>query len=250
MNGRFRDKVVVVTGGAHGIGRAAVDRFAAEGACVALLDIDDERASAVAAETAEAHGGPVEAIHCDVASSADWRQAVDHVVSTHGGIDVLHNNAFLVIVKPTEELTDEDWHRQLDVCLSSVFFGARACIASLRERGGCIVNTASVHATIGFRGHAGYDASKGGIVALTRQLAVEHGPAVRVNAVLPGAIATRAWDGVSAEEIETFAQQAPAKRLGAAEEVAAAVAFLASADASYITGASLDVDGGWTIAKE
>lgn len=113
-----------------------------------------------------------------------------------------------------------------------------------------MINTSSVHALMGFRRHAAYDAAKGAVSALTRELAADYGPRVRVNAVLPGGILTAAWDHTSAEEREQFARQTPAGRLGRPEEIAAAVCFLASDDASYITGANLVVDGGWSIWKE
>jgi NAD(P)-dependent dehydrogenase (short-subunit alcohol dehydrogenase family) len=120
----------------------------------------------------------------------------------------------------------------------------------LLATGGVMINTSSVHALMGFKRHLAYDAAKGAISALTRELAAEYGPRVRVNAVLPGGILTATWDHNTPEEIARFEQQTPAGRLGRPEEIAAAVCFLASDDASYITGANLVVDGGWSVWKE
>lgn len=162
----------------------------------------------------------------------------------------MHNNAYTFVEAVPHELEETDWDRQIAVCLKSVFLSVKACIPHLLASGGVMVNTSSVHALLGFRGNAAYDAAKGAICALTRQLAVEYGPRVRVNAVLPGAILTPAWEGSTQAEREGFARHTPAARLGRPEEVAAAVCFLASEDASFITGANLLVDGGWSIWKQ
>ena len=139
----------------------------------------------------------------------------------------------------------------LDVNLGALYLGARAFADSLRERRGAIVATSSVHALFGIPGYSAYAASKGGIGALVRQLAVELGPEIRVNAVLPGPIRTGAWDDDEARALERDAARATvAGRMGRPEEVAAAVAFLASEEASFITGASLLVDGGWAVRKD
>jgi len=156
----------------------------------------------------------------------------------------------MIVRGPTHELDERDWNRQMDVCLKQVFLSVKTAMPHLIEAHGVMINTSSVHALMGFSQHAAYDAAKGAISALTRQLAVEYGPDVRVNAVLPGGILTAAWDGVSEGEIAHFAGQAVAKRLGHPEEVAAVVAFLASEDASYITGEGVVVDGGWSITRE
>jgi NAD(P)-dependent dehydrogenase (short-subunit alcohol dehydrogenase family) len=162
---------------------------------------------------------------------------------------VLVNNAASWTVAPAHELTAAEWRRQLDACLTSVYLGFRACHADLVARGGSVVNVSSVHALAGLPGHPAYAAAKGGIVALTRQLAVEYGPAVRVNAVLPGPILTAAWDRVPEEERVHGADGTILERFGSPDEVAAAIAFLASDDAAYITGAALPVDGGWSASK-
>jgi NAD(P)-dependent dehydrogenase (short-subunit alcohol dehydrogenase family) len=142
------------------------------------------------------------------------------------------------------------WDRQIAVCVKAVFLSVKTCMQHLIESNGVIINTSSVHALMSFRQHPAYDAAKGAISALTRQLAAEYGPQVRVNAVLPGGIRTRAWANHSQEQIEGFARTTVARRLGEPEEIAAAVLFLASDEASYITGVNLPVDGGWSIWKE
>ncbi len=242
---RFTDRVVVITGGGSGIGEATAKRFASEGAHVVVTDIVSERAIAVAAKITDS-GGSAVGVSADVASTTDWNMLAELVQNQFGRIDVVHNNAFMLDFKPAHETSEDSWDRQIAVDLSAVYHSVRAFLTGLQRTKGCIVNTSSVHAVLGFRGHPAYAAAKGGIVALTRQLAVEYGPDVRVNAVLPGAIRTRAWDRTTPAEVAASVARTTAGRLGEPDEVAAAVAFLASAEASYISGTTLLVDGGMT----
>jgi len=244
----FTGKVAIVTGAASGIGAATVRRLADEGASVVVADIQDDRGTAVV-RPITTRGGNAIYQHCDVASLDDWQTLADRTLEQFGQLDIVINNAYTLVKSPAHELAANAWDRQIDVCLKQVYLSVRACIPYMGA-GGAIVNTSSVHALVGLRGHPAYAAAKGALCALTRQLAVEYGPAIRVNAVLPGAIMTPASAGMPAEAEAEFTRHIVARRLGTAEEVAAAICFLASDDSSYITGANLVVDGGWTITKE
>ena len=245
--GRFAGKTAIVTGAASGIGSATAERLAAEGAQLILVDragpVDD------AAATLRAGGAAAFPVQGDVSEEGTWQRAARLARSACGGVDVLISNAAVNYRLPVHELSRAQWDAQLAVNLTATFLGVQACLPDLTERRGSVVVTSSVHALVGLPGNPAYAAAKGGLTALTRQLAAEYGPAVRVNAVLPGPILTPAWDGTGEEDRQRSIEQTAAKRFGTPAEVAAAIAFLASADASYITGASLTVDGGWSIFK-
>jgi len=242
---RFEGRVAAVTGGASGIGEACARRFVDEGAKVVIADVDRERGQ----ELADELGGGAAFLCCDVAEAADWHALREMVVGAWGRLDVLHNNAFVQISAPAHELVEADWDRILAVNLKAAYLGTRSLVDLLAASHGSIVLTSSVNALVGRPGRPAYAAAKAGLSALGRQLAVEYGPAVRVNTVVPGAILTPQWDALPEERRRTSAAGTAAGRLGRADEVAAAVAFLASDDASYITGIDLIVDGGWTIMK-
>jgi len=243
---RFDGCVVVVTGGASGIGAACVRRFADEGATVVVADLDEERGPALAASVAD---GRAVFVRCDVAQRADWTALRALVLERWNRLDVLHSNAFVQIAAPAHELDEDGWDRMLDVNLKAAYLGAKTFVDLLADANGSIVLTSSVNAYVGRPGRPAYAASKAGLAALGRQLAVEYGPRVRTNTVVPGAIVTPPWDSVADEHRAGTARATAAGRLGEPEEVAAAVAFLASRDASYITGVDLVVDGGWMVVK-
>ncbi|AOS63305.1 SDR family NAD(P)-dependent oxidoreductase [Actinoalloteichus hymeniacidonis] len=245
---RFTGRTAVVTGAAGGIGAATARRLLAEGASVALLD-RDPRVQDTAEELRREYGRAIAQV-CDVADEASWSTAVDAVRAEFGPIGVLVSNAYVVDVKPAHEMTRASWDQQLAVNLTGAFLGVRACLPDLRTTGGAVVLTSSVHALIGLPGRPAYAATKGGLTALGRQLAVEYGPEVRVNWVLPGPILTAAWDEVDQADREQSVRQTVARRFGTPEEVAAGIAFLASPDASYVTGTALVIDGGWSAYKE
>ncbi|WP_433598886.1 SDR family NAD(P)-dependent oxidoreductase [Nocardia sp. CA-135953] len=247
---RLADRVAVVTGGASGIGAATAHRLAADGAAVVIADIAEPSGREVASKI-RAAGHRAEFIRCDVSAEDSWIELRNSVNELFGPLDFLCSNASRQATIPAHELSRQAWDDGLAVNLTPLFLGLRTFIDDLRSRSGNVVAVSSVHAQFGLPGYPVYAAAKGGLTALVRQLAVEYGRShVRVNAVLPGPILTPVWDDVDEAGRRLSAQATALDRMGAPEEVAAAVAFLASDDASFITGANLVVDGGWSVRKE
>ncbi|MGP4084567.1 SDR family NAD(P)-dependent oxidoreductase, partial [Streptomyces sp. KR55] len=244
---RFTGRTAVVTGAASGIGAATAERLAREGAAVILADIAADRGEAVA-ERITKDGGRASFVTADVAAEDDWSRIVA-AAHAFGPVDVLVSNAYTVDVTPAHAMRLESWQRQLAVNVTGSFLGVRAALDDLRSRRGAFVLTSSFHAHRGIPGHPAYAASKGALLSLCGQLAVEYGPEVRVNAVLPGPILTAAWDRVPPEERQRSIAETAARRFGTPEEVAAAIAFLSADEASFITGSSLLVDGSWRVVK-
>ena len=241
---RFAEQVVLVTGAGSGIGRATAGLFAAEGARVVVLDVDGERAE----ETAEALDGAV-AMTLDIRDLAAAAAVVDQLQTDFGRVDVLVNNAMRISAGELDERDDDaDMLDELDVDLLGAFRMIRVCLPVMRrQRRGAIVNVASVNGLAHF-GNDVYSAAKAGLISLTRSVAARHGgDGIRCNAVAPGTIATPTWDERAAAEpgfLERVGSYYPLGRVGRPEEVAEAIAFLASAQASWITGVTLPVDGG------
>ena len=237
---RFAGKVLLVTGGGSGLGAATARRFAAEGGSVAVADLDGVAAHAVAAELPSAV-----ALACDVSDEASVLAAVTGAREQLGRLDCVFNSAGFVRFTPIEELSLEEWNRMLAVHLTGTFLVCRAALPVLRESGGgAIVNMASASALLA-RPHLGaYAAAKGGVIAFSRQLALDaHDYGVRVNVIAPGSVETPLLAGVYEPGAVPHAIQ---PRLAQPEEIAAAVCFLLSDDASFVTAALLMADGGAT----
>jgi NAD(P)-dependent dehydrogenase (short-subunit alcohol dehydrogenase family) len=246
---RFKGKVVMVTGAANGIGAACARRFAEEGASVALIDREAAGLEQIA-DTANRSRIHVEAGDCTLADtlSGFYRRATEKL----GPVDVLFNNVGQSVRERSAEFhvsQEEVWRFVLEVSLLTTMRLSRLVAPAMRERGGRIVNMSSDAALAGDAGLADYAAAKMGVIGFTRALARELAPyGVTVNAVAPGAIATRAHDTVPAEMIERIRKATPAGFVGQPEDVAAAVAFLASDEARFITGQTLLIDGGrWML---
>lgn len=258
----FEGRRAIVTGAAAGIGRAIALRLARAGARVACLDVDAQKlertageiAATVAADRSEKidlEGARIVPLVADVSSETATRQAVDEAVAAMGGLDVLVNNAGIVILQRFDETPIEDWDRTFAINLRSMFLMARAALPALRKSShGAIVNIASIAAYRYTVPHVPYATAKAGVVAFTRDLAVELAPdRIRVNAVAPGPIATEMLGKLTDEELGKAGKHYLLGRLGRPEDIAEAVAFLASERASYVTGATLPVTGGAELAS-
>lgn len=243
---KSQDRMALVTGAASGIGRATAIALAQSGAGVALVDVDDARLAGVTAAV-EATGQAALPCLADVSVAEQVEAAVAHMVEALGRLDILVNNAGIVYVGPVAKMSEADWDRVLAVNLKSVFLCCRAAIPVMRRQGfGRIVNISSVAARSGgtITG-ANYAASKGGVWAFTKTLARELAPnGITVNCVMPGVIDTPMTQGHNRKAMADLERAVPVGRLGRPEDVAKVVLFLVSEKAGYITGATLDVNGG------
>lgn len=238
---RFAGKVAIITGGAGGIGLAAAHRLGSEGARVVIADVAPDSAQRVS-EVIEAGSPEAVAMNCDVGQQADVERTVDETVRRFGRLDVVVNNAAVMLFKSIAELEAADWQRLLGINLLGAAYFLKAAFRTMGQ-GGAVVNVASIHAERTSPLLAPYAASKAALIALTRAAALEgRALGIRVNAVEPGAIDTPLlW---SNPNVQAGVETIESADVGKPEEIAAAIAFLASADASFITGASLRVDGG------
>lgn len=247
--GRLQGKIALVTGAAAGIGLAVAQVFSSEGAEVFLADVNGEGAEKAAADIV-AGGWPATAIHADVSRGQDVQQMFRTIDNAAGRADIIVNNAGLNVRADFRHLSDADWVRIREVNLDGVVRVARDGFELLRKsEHGSLINISSVMGRRGLRQLAGYSATKGAVSALTRALAVEYAPfGIRVNALAPGFIETALTERVLRMPAikKALIDQTPMRRLGAPEEIAKAALFLASDDASYVTGAELTVDGGMT----
>ncbi|HEU4976284.1 MAG TPA: SDR family NAD(P)-dependent oxidoreductase [Baekduia sp.] len=253
MSGSFDGKVALVTGAAMGLGQAIASAFAAEGAAVGCVDVDE----AALGETVEAirgRGGRALAAVASVADGAAMERAVGSVAEEFGGLDILASNAGVVRYGEVPSISEDDWDFVIDTNLKGMYNAARFAIPEMRKRGkGAIVNTASVQAYWSHQGAVAYSSSKGGVVAFTRSLALDHAhEGIRVNAIAPGSVLTpmlrdaaRRSDPDNPEAaLEVFARTHPIGRLIQPEDVANVVLFLASDQAGAVTGITVPVDGG------
>ncbi len=248
-------RIVVVTGGAQGIGKGIARRFLRDGALVQLVDSDPEAGAEAVAELAAlgeegSGGGEARFFQADVAREEDVQCLLQALEAEHGGLDVLVNNAGITAFTPLPELSLARWNRVLGVNLTGAFLCSKHLAPLLARRRGAIVNIASTRALMSEPGSEAYAASKGGLVALTHALALSLGPQVRVNCISPGWIEVSAWKKRSARRApelgETDHLQHPAGRVGRPEDVAALAAFLAAPENDFITGANYTLDGGMT----
>jgi meso-butanediol dehydrogenase / (S,S)-butanediol dehydrogenase / diacetyl reductase len=253
MNQRLVDRVAIVTGGAMGIGGATARRLAEEGARVLVVDVNAAGAHRNV-ETITASGGIAQALASDVGTEDGVRLMVDRALSTWGKLDIVVNNAYAGIGGPKVDavnVTEESWDRSMDIGLKAMFRVAKYAVPHMRQTGGSMVNLSSVHGLLASPGSLVYETLKAGVIGLTRQLAVEYGSdGLRVNAICPGHIVTERLEEMWREHQEAlrfFVEQYPVRRTGKPIDIANAVVFLCSDEASFITGHALVVDGGLSI---
>ncbi|OLS34479.1 hypothetical protein BTR25_21900 [Bacillus sp. MRMR6] len=254
---RLDRKISIITGAGSGIGKATAERFAAEGAVVVLVDINEEAIKSLSEELNRVSQREMAyPIRCDVSNAVEVKQMVEETFKQYGRIDILFNNAGIEYKAKLAEIDDHDWQRVMDVNLNSVFYCSKHVLPVMEKQNeGVIINTASQLGIVGSPKWGAYNATKAGIINLTRNMAIDYAASnIRVNAIGPGPIDTaltkRLEENLSGEEREEFYKEiyarVPMKRLGRAGEIASCVLFLASDESSYVTGAHLVVDGGFT----
>jgi NAD(P)-dependent dehydrogenase (short-subunit alcohol dehydrogenase family) len=253
MSGRLENKVGLITGAGRGIGRAIAHKFAAEGAAVVIAEIDPETARAAAQELV-ANGFRALAIPTDITQESQVEAAVQGAIEHFGGLDILVNNAGKNFYYDATRMTEAEWDAAMNIDLKGAWLCCKYAIPAMMQRGGgSIVNIASVHARVTYKGYFPYGAAKAAVVGMTRSLALDHGPNnIRVNAICPGWVRTdlvQSWFDMQSDpqaaESKILSVQ-PLGRIGTPEEIANLVAFIASDEASYISGAELVIDGGLT----
>jgi 3(or 17)beta-hydroxysteroid dehydrogenase len=253
---RFEGRAVLISGAAGGIGLATAARFAREGAAVVMTDIDEDRVAAEVRRIA-GEGGRALAVRHDVTSEASWAAVMEEARDWLGRLDVLVNNAGVASIASIEDISLADWRRVTSVNLDGVFLGTRSAIDAMKQNGGAIINVSSIEGIVAEPLLASYNASKGGVRIFTKSAALHcaaQGYAIRINSIHPGYVVTPMVSGAAAlmpaEAADAFLRDVisriPVGRMGRADEIAGAIAFLASDDASYMTGSELIVDGGYT----
>lgn len=243
----FNNKVVIVTGGASGIGLATVTSFCKKGAKVVIADLN-EQGQAVS-DDLNKQGFITSYFHIDVRNEQENKALIQHAVDTFGGLDIVFANAGIAADAPIDQLPLDRWQKTIDINLTSVYLLDKYAIEYwlAQNKLGVIVNCGSIHSWVGKKGVTAYSAAKGGVKLLTQTLAIDYAAkGIRVNAVCPGYIDTPLLSAADAQQKETIAKLHPIGRLGKPEEVANVVLFLASDEASFVNGAALLVDGGYT----
>lgn len=241
---RLAGKVFVITGGASGIGAACARRYASEGGSVVVADIS-ARGAEVAAELGDL-GGAGHFVATDVSDPHALEHLLDETVRVFGHVDVWHNNAFSSVFKPIVEQTLEEFDQTMQVSLRAYWYGSKLAVTHmLSQGGGLILHTASVQSYRGEKGFSAYQCAKGGILSLARSIALDHAPSIRSVAVAPGFIHTPAHDLIPTETIARVTAGIPAQRGAEPEEVAGLCAYLASDEASYISGTGIVIDGAY-----
>jgi NAD(P)-dependent dehydrogenase (short-subunit alcohol dehydrogenase family) len=247
----MRGKVALITGGAQGLGAAEAAKLLEWGAQVVIGDLLEEDARNFVAEQERAgHQSRIAFVKMDVTEMTDWKRAVEFAAMSFGGLTTLINNAGFPGRAGVEATTEEGWQKTIDVDLKGSFLGIKACVPAIRKAGGgTIVNTSSTYALVASgRGSTAYSAAKGGIIMLTKAAAVEYAPEkIRVNCIQPGIVDTPRNRTLPPGWLAGLLEGTPMRRMASPEEIANAVLFLASDASSYMTGASLVVDGGYTV---
>ena len=240
------NRVALITGSASGIGAATAELFAAQGAKVVGADINEKSGKEVV-ERIRAASGEAYFHRADVGRMSEVQAMVEAALQRYGRIDIVVSNAASYAVGTAGEMSEADWDWTLAVCLKATWMIAHLTLPKMRAQGGGVfIITGSVHAIRGYSMSTAYQASKGGLLALTRAFAADYAPTVRVNTILPGAVVTGLWKGVDEAEFQRRAQMCPLKRNGKPEEIAQVALFLASDMSSYMTGSAVIVDGGLT----
>jgi len=254
---RLENKIALITGGASGIGEAMCQQFSQEGAVVIIADIDKERGLALADKINQQVVGNALFINLDVTQPRQWEKAITSIIEKYGKLDVLVNNAGIVITGNVEECTLTDWQRTQSVNSDAVFIGTQVAIKAMKIRGGSIINVSSIEGIIGEPKVAAYNASKGAVRIFTKSAALhcaQSGYNIRINSLHPGYVATplvaNAVAAMPQADAAEFQQRVlaniPLGRMAQADEISAAALFLASDDSSYMTGSELVIDGGYT----
>ncbi len=246
---RLNGKVAIITGAASGIGKATAILFAEHGAKIVVADINEDGGKETVADIQD-EGNDAIFVKTDVTVKSDTEQMVEQTIASYGKLDILLNSAGIAMRLPVAELSEEDWHRCLDVNLTGVFLSSKAAIPAMQNNGcGSIINMSSIYGIVGADVRAAYVASKGAVTNLTRGMALDYASDnIRVNCICPGFVETPLVAGVvkTPEEYQKLADKHPLRRLAKPEEIAYGALYLASEESSFVTGIALPIDGGYT----